>query len=151
MRLCPGIDDILARYGIKYVVLDSHGILHAEPRPRYSVFAPFTRRRGSGLRPGLGILKAGVECLGGLSRDYFYRDFYRDIGFDLDYDYIKPYLVDVRGFTASSITGSPVKASTKKYTIPKLPCSGPRFTQETSCSTESFRSSIWQTRWIDSR
>jgi predicted glycosyl hydrolase (DUF1957 family) len=37
----------------------------------------------------------------GYPGDARYRDFYRDIGFDLDYDYIKPYLPDPdhRGFT----------------------------------------------------
>ena len=45
-----------------------------------------------------------------------YRDFYRDIGFDLDFDYVKPYLPasDQRGFTGIKyhrITGdSPDKA-----------------------------------------
>src|SRR3990167_7085597 len=28
----------------------------------------------------------------GYPGDYRYREFYRDIGFDLDYDYIRPYL-----------------------------------------------------------
>ena len=28
----------------------------------------------------------------GYPGDFSYRDFYRDVGFDLDYDYIKPYL-----------------------------------------------------------
>jgi 1,4-alpha-glucan branching enzyme len=50
--------------------------------------------------------KSGVACFGrdlesskqvwssieGYPGDYFYREFYRDIGFDLDYDYIRPYI-----------------------------------------------------------
>jgi 1,4-alpha-glucan branching enzyme len=37
----------------------------------------------------------------GYPGDFNYRDFYRDIGFDLDFDYVKPYLPDLnqRGFT----------------------------------------------------
>src|SRR5439155_19781856 len=37
----------------------------------------------------------------GYPGDPRYRDFYRDIGFDLDYDYVRPYLPDAdhRGFT----------------------------------------------------
>ncbi len=97
----PGIDDILARYGIKYVVLDSHGILHAEPRPRYSVFAPvYTPAGVAAFGRDWESSKQVWSAWEGYPGDYFYRDFYRDIGFDLDYDYIKPYLVDgVRGFT----------------------------------------------------
>ncbi|MFN7141253.1 MAG: DUF1957 domain-containing protein, partial [Limisphaerales bacterium] len=37
----------------------------------------------------------------GYPGDSNYRDFYRDVGFDLDFDYVKPYLPspDHRGFT----------------------------------------------------
>ena len=37
----------------------------------------------------------------GYPGDVHYRDFYRDIGFDLDFDYVRPYLPDLsqRGFT----------------------------------------------------
>src|SRR5207245_2739638 len=37
----------------------------------------------------------------GYPGDARYRDFYRDIGFDLDFDYLKPYLPapELRGFT----------------------------------------------------
>jgi 1,4-alpha-glucan branching enzyme len=30
----------------------------------------------------------------GYPGDYYYRDFYRDVGFDLDFDYVKPYILD---------------------------------------------------------
>src|SRR6185295_18496248 len=37
----------------------------------------------------------------GYPGDPRYRDFYRDVGFDLDFDYVKPHLpsADERGFT----------------------------------------------------
>jgi len=89
----PGHDEILKESGIRYFFSDSHGILHGSPRPKYGVFAPV-------------YCKSGVACFGrdlesskqvwssieGYPGDYFYREFYRDIGFDLDYDYIKPYI-----------------------------------------------------------
>ena len=48
----------------------------------------------------------------GYPGDARYRDFYRDIGFDLDFDYVKPHLPspDNRGFTGMKyfrITGGP--------------------------------------------
>jgi 1,4-alpha-glucan branching enzyme len=51
----------------------------------------------------------------GYPGDYNYREFYRDIGYDLDYDYLKPYLVDCirsdTGFKYYRITGdTPDKA-----------------------------------------
>lgn len=89
----PGDDEILKEAGIKYFFADAHGVLHATPRPKYGVFAPI-------------YCKSGVACFGrdlesskqvwssieGYPGDYNYREFYRDIGFDLDYDYIRPYI-----------------------------------------------------------
>lgn len=89
----PGLDRYLAEAGIEYVILETHGITHAVPRPRYSYLAPI-------------VLPAKVAAFGrdpessqqvwsadeGYPGDSHYRDFYRDIGFDLDYDYVRPYL-----------------------------------------------------------
>ena len=89
----PGDDNILKEVGIKYFFVDSHGILHGTPRPKYGIFAPV-------------YCHSGVACFGrdmesskqvwsaeeGYPGDYYYRDFYRDIGFDLDLEYIQPYI-----------------------------------------------------------
>ena len=89
----PGDDEILKQADIKYFFVDAHGILHGSPRPKYGVFAPV-------------YCKSGVACFGrdlesskqvwssvdGYPGDYYYREFYRDIGFDLEYDYIKSYI-----------------------------------------------------------
>lgn len=89
----PGDDEILKEAGLKYFFSDSHGVLHGAPRPKYGVFAPV-------------YCKSGVACFGrdlesskqvwssieGYPGDYYYREFYRDIGFDLDYEYIRPYI-----------------------------------------------------------
>ncbi|RKY35909.1 MAG: DUF1957 domain-containing protein [Candidatus Omnitrophota bacterium] len=89
----PGDDNILRESQLRFFFVDTHGILHGTPRPKYGVFAPV-------------YCKSGVACFGrdlesskqvwsaneGYPGDYFYRDFYRDIGFDLDFDYIKPYI-----------------------------------------------------------
>lgn len=89
----PGIDQILKEYGIKFFFTDTHGVLYASHRPRYGVFAPI-------------YCPSGVAAFGrdtessrqvwsakeGYPGDFNYREFYRDIGFDLDYDYIRPYI-----------------------------------------------------------
>src|SRR4051794_16540802 len=36
----PGLDDLLAEAGMRYFVVDSHAIDHAEPRPLFGVAAP---------------------------------------------------------------------------------------------------------------
>jgi 1,4-alpha-glucan branching enzyme len=90
----PGHDELLREAGIKYFFTDSHGVLHGTPRPKYGVFAPVYCKN------------SGVACFGrdlesskqvwssieGYPGDYNYREFYRDIGFDLEFDYIKPYI-----------------------------------------------------------
>ncbi len=89
----PGLEDILKDAGIKYFFTDSHGILHGEPKPRYGVFAPVCCPNGVAV---FGRDKESSKQVWsareGYPGDYQYRDFYRDVGFDLDYDYIKPYL-----------------------------------------------------------
>ena len=35
-----GIEDVLREAGIRWFITDTHGILHARPKPRYGVFAP---------------------------------------------------------------------------------------------------------------
>jgi len=106
----PGNDEILKENGLRFFFTDTHGILHGSPRPKYGVFAPV-------------YCKSGVACFGrdlesskqvwsaaqGYPGDYSYREFYRDIGFDLDYEYIRPYVhSDVRintGIKYYRITG----------------------------------------------
>ena len=40
------LDGILSDSGIRYAVLDGHGILNSKPRPRYGVYAPICSSRG---------------------------------------------------------------------------------------------------------
>jgi 1,4-alpha-glucan branching enzyme len=89
----PGLDEVLAREGIRYFFVDTHGILHASKRPKYGVYAPLfcpTGVAAFGRDPESS--KAVWSSEEGYPGDLHYREFYRDIGFDLDYDYIKPYI-----------------------------------------------------------
>ena len=65
---------------------------YADPRPRYGVYAPVSRRRRGGVRARHRIGEQVWIAEEGYPGDGDYRDFYRDIGFDLEYDYIKPYI-----------------------------------------------------------
>lgn len=90
----PGHDEILKEAGIRYFFTDSHGVLHATPRPKYGVFAP-VYCKGTGVAcfgRDLESSKQVWSSVEGYPGDYNYREFYRDIGFDLEYDYIKPYI-----------------------------------------------------------
>ncbi len=90
----PRQDEILKEAGIRYFCADAHGVLHGTPRPKYGVFAPvYCRRTGVAcFARDLESSKQVWSSIEGYPGDYQYREFYRDIGFDLEYDYIKPYI-----------------------------------------------------------
>lgn len=89
----PGDDEILKEQGIRFFITDAHGILHGSPRPKYGVFAPVYCKSGvAAFGRDIETGKAVWSAEEGYPGDYNYREFYRDIGFDLDYDYIKPYI-----------------------------------------------------------
>ena len=98
----PGLETHLQEANIRWFVIDTHGILHANPRPRYGVFAPiFTPNGIAAFGRDLDSARQVWSKHEGYPGDLRYRDFYRDIGFDLDLDYIKGYLPtpDQRSFT----------------------------------------------------
>ncbi len=89
----PGDDEILKEAGIRYFFTDAHGLLHGAPRPKYGVFAPVYCKSGVAcFARDLESSKQVWSSIEGYPGDYEYREFYRDVGFDLDYDYIKPYI-----------------------------------------------------------
>lgn len=97
-----GIERTLQEANLRWFLLDTHGLLHANPRPRYGVFAPvFTPNGLAAFGRDLESAKQVWSRHEGYPGDARYRDFYRDIGFDLDFDYIRPYLPSPvhRGFT----------------------------------------------------
>jgi 1,4-alpha-glucan branching enzyme len=117
----PGDDVILQEYGLKYFIVDTHGILFAVPRPRYGIYAPIY------CPSGVAVFGRDVEsskqvwsAQEGYPGDYDYREFYRDIGYDLDFDYIKDYIhvSGIRthtGFKYHRITG---KSENKQAYVP---------------------------------
>ncbi len=97
-----GVENILQEANIRWFIVDTHGILHARPRPRYGVFAPvFTPNGIAAFGRDLDSARQVWSRNEGYPGDFRYRDFYRDIGFDLDFEYVKPYLAapDKRTFT----------------------------------------------------
>lgn len=88
-----GLDRILNKYGIKYTFLDAHGVLNASVRPRYGVYAPICSEEGVNFfGRDMQSAKQVWSAQEGYPGDYDYREFYRDVGYDLDFDYVKPYL-----------------------------------------------------------
>ena len=97
-----GVEKFLQEANIRWFILDSHGLLYAKPRPRFGTFAPvFTPNGLAAFGRDLDSSRQVWSRQEGYPGDARYRDFYRDIGFDLDFDYVKPHLPspETRGFT----------------------------------------------------
>jgi 1,4-alpha-glucan branching enzyme len=89
-----GVDELLRDARLRYFFTDTHGVLFAEPRPKYGVYAPILcpKSRVAALARDTESSKQVWSAIEGYPGDYNYRDFYRDVGFDLDYEYLKPHL-----------------------------------------------------------
>lgn len=88
----PGIENVLADAGIRYFFVDGHGIEHANPRPLFGVSAPLYTPSGVaafGRHPATSKLVWSNTV--GYPADFNYREYYRDIGFDLEQSYLEPF------------------------------------------------------------
>ncbi len=89
----PEADKYLKEFGIEYVITETHGILYANPTPLYGTYAPITSE-GNVIAFGRDLESSRQvwSSINGYPGDFNYREFYRDIGYDADYEYIKPYI-----------------------------------------------------------
>jgi 1,4-alpha-glucan branching enzyme len=111
----PEVEAALQEAGLRWFVLDTHGVLRARPAPRYGICAPvFTPRGLAAFGRDYHTAQQVWSREAGYPGDPRYRDFYHDIGHELDFDYVKSCLPapHVRGFTGIKyrrITGTPEK------------------------------------------
>jgi 1,4-alpha-glucan branching enzyme len=88
----PGLDEVLAEAGVRYFFVDAHGLDHAEPRPLFGVAAPVFCPSGVaafGRHPLTSRLVWSKSV--GYPADHNYREYYRDIGFEVDQHYLEPF------------------------------------------------------------
>ncbi|OIJ22177.1 glycosyl transferase [Anaerobacillus alkalidiazotrophicus] len=89
----PGIDRILFEEGIRYTFVDEHALKYADPAPSKETGAPIFSPHGVMLFPRNSMLSNQVwSSFDGYPGDSDYREFYRDIAYDRDWDYIKPFM-----------------------------------------------------------
>ncbi len=88
-----GLDEMLNRHGIKFFIIDSHGLVYGRPTPKYGVFAPaYTTSGVAAFGRDPDSSKQVWSSKEGYPGDVDYRDFYKDVGYMLDYEYVKPYI-----------------------------------------------------------
>ena len=120
-----GLDKILTDAGIKYTFLEHHGIMYGKPYPVYGTFLPYKTSNG------LFLFGRDPECSRqvwsakeGYPGDFDYREFYRDIGYDLPLEYIREFIHESgmrkdTGIKYYRITGTNVPLGEKKPYIPQ--------------------------------
>ncbi|MBP3255774.1 MAG: DUF1957 domain-containing protein [Clostridia bacterium] len=89
----PEADKYLKEFGIEYIITESHGILYANPIPLYGTYSPIVSPEGIvAFGRDMESSRQVWSSINGYPGDFNYREFYRDIGYDAPYDYIKPYI-----------------------------------------------------------
>ena len=122
----PGVEAYLKDAGIEYFISDTHAILYGDPRPRYGVHAPVFCPNGTAVfardvETSQQVWSAEI----GYPGSDVYREFYRDVGWDLPIDYLKPHLHEDGnrrhlGLKYHRITGRNVPQQSKAPYIPDL-------------------------------
>lgn len=91
----PGLDSVLARYGIRWTALDSHGVVRAIPKARNAVWTPvFAPARVAVFGRDRDSARQVWSAADGYPGHPDYREFYHDTGFDAPLDALHPFLHD---------------------------------------------------------
>ena len=86
-----GIDQILQEANIRWFILDAHGLMYGQPRPRRAIYAPcFTPAGPAAFSRDRESSRQVWSAQHGYPGDPAYRDFYRDIGFELTPEQLAP-------------------------------------------------------------
>ena len=108
----PGIESILRRHNISWISLGAQALALSPDEPERGSYSPVKCSNGLYCFVRDEHLASLVwSSKEGYPADPEYRDFYRDIGYDLPMDYIKPYVhePEIRSFTGfkyCAVTGN---------------------------------------------
>jgi 1,4-alpha-glucan branching enzyme len=88
-----GLESLLSGAGVKHFFLEAHGVQQARPKPKHGVFRPVRCSSGAVAFGRDSETAKAVWCSKtGYPGHPDYRDFYRDIGYDLPLKYIRPHI-----------------------------------------------------------
>jgi len=87
----PGLESLLQEANIRWVVLDAHGMMFGRPPPRRSIYAPcYTPAGPAVFARDCDSSRQVWSAHEGYPGDPAYREFYRDVGFDLSMEHLGP-------------------------------------------------------------
>jgi len=107
----PGLEEPLLKNGLLYCFVDSHALYLGKPRALRAAHSHVYLPNGVAVfARDIDSSKQVWSAKEGYPGDAVYRDFYRDIGFDLPLSYVAPYVHDrdtpiLTGFKYYRITG----------------------------------------------
>ena len=145
----PGLDEVLADCGILYFFVDTHAVLRGSTRAQYGAYAPIVCPSGVAAFPRDSECSKQVwSSSEGFPGDPDYREFYRDIGFEMPLGNIEPYIgpdgIRIQtGIKYHRVTGSSGE---------KLPYVRAQAMQRAAAHAEAFLN--WrqeQVRWLENR
>jgi 1,4-alpha-glucan branching enzyme len=89
----PDLDRVLKDYGIQFFFVDAKGVSTAKPKPIFGTYSPVLTPHGIAAFPRDEESSKQVWSSDeGYPGDFDYREYYRDIGFDLDFETVRPYI-----------------------------------------------------------
>ncbi|HEX4620320.1 MAG TPA: DUF1957 domain-containing protein, partial [Myxococcaceae bacterium] len=89
----PGLERALAAEDLRFFFIDSHAMADATPRPIYGLHAPIYTEAGvAAFARDPESSQQVWSAEHGYPGDPVYREFYRDVGWDLDLHYVRPYV-----------------------------------------------------------
>lgn len=119
-----GLESYLAKAGLRYFLIDGHSLWYARPRPRCGTYTPVFTPTGVAAfgrdhESSQQVWSSEVGYPGAAE----YREFYKDLGWEADYEYIKPYIMDNGqrknvGIKYHKITGRGLSLSEKAHYDP---------------------------------
>src|SRR5207253_717195 len=96
----PGLDTILQEANVRWFILDAHGLLFGIPAPQRAIYAPcYTPAGPAAFARDRDSSRQVWSAEEGYPGDPAYREFYRDVGFDLPMEHLGPIARGSRKFS----------------------------------------------------
>lgn len=88
----PGLENSIKEYGFRYTILDSHGLLFANPLPSAGIFSPVRCHNSLVVFARDNETQSEIEGFDGYIHNGVYRDQNRDIGFEANLNELELFL-----------------------------------------------------------
>jgi 1,4-alpha-glucan branching enzyme len=86
-----GVENVLQEANVRWFIVDAHGLMLADPRPRRAIYAPcFTPAGPAAFARDRDSSRQVWSAAEGYPGDPVYREFYRDIGFERPLEHLWP-------------------------------------------------------------